>query len=174
MALTKEELAALQKMMAKAVDEIETKLATSLNNAIEGINTKVDNSAAAAAEIVANAKTAVTTIPNLIQEHIEAQLKTNITSIVEEVGKQFEAKLMEKTGGKTDGSLGVRDLLDHSDQIINVINAWKQPTSEQALMGQMNFIMKWHGILNKIEKGGGSGEELTTQISKTFGPEAKE
>lgn len=173
--MEKEELAAIQKMMTKAVGEVEKKLATSLNNAIEGINTKVEASTKAATDLVANAKAAVQAMPNLIQEHVEAELKTNITSIVEEVGKQFEAKLKEKTGGKgADGSLGIRDLLEHSDQVINVINAWKQPTSEQALMGQMNFIMKWHNILSKIEKGGGSGEELTSQISKTFGPEAQE
>lgn len=174
--MTKEELDQIQKMMTQGAEAIEKKLATSLNQAIAGINEKVDNNAAAAAEIVANAKAAVSTMPNLIQEHVEAQLKTNITSIVKEVGKQFEGKLRDATGGKgaDGGSMGIRELLGQSDQIINIINAWKQPTSEQALMGQMNFIMKWHNILNKIEKGGGSGEELTAQIGKTFGPETQE
>jgi len=82
MALTKEELAALQKMMTKAAEEIEGKLAASLDKAIEGINSKVDTNTGAAAELIEKAKTAVTTMPNLIQEKIDVQLKTNLEGMV--------------------------------------------------------------------------------------------
>jgi len=80
--MTKEEMAAIQKMVTKAAEEIESKLATSLNNAIEGINAKVDTNAAPAAELQAKAKTAFETLPHLIQEKIDVQLKTNLEGMV--------------------------------------------------------------------------------------------
>lgn len=170
MALTEEELAELQKVVVAAAEVIENKLTNTLKEAIEGINTKVDLGASAAADIEAKAKITFEALPKLIQEHVETQLKTNLTGIVEEVGKQFEAKVAQAGGGNSAGvgSMGLRDLLAESDKVINVINAWRQPTTEQAMLGQMNFVMKWHALLSKLEKGGGSGDEFTKAIASTF------
>lgn len=171
MALTKEELEQIQKMMTTAAGIVETKLGTSLNKAIEGIDAKVEASTKAATDLVANAKAAVSAMPNLIQEHVEAQLRTNLTGIVEEVGKQFEAKMKEKLagGGNSEGgSMSLRELLEQSPKVIEIINAWKQPTTEQAMLSQLNFGMKIHSLMSKLEKGGGSGDEFAKTIASTF------
>ena len=166
------QLAELQKMVAMAAKGIEDRLADSLGKVIEGINSKIELNAAASAELQARAKTAFETLPALIQEHVESQMKANFTGIVEAVSQKFEEKVkaMAKGGGNSGapGGLGIQDLLAHSDKIIGVINAWKQPTTEAAMMGQMNLIFRWHGLLSKLEKGGGSGQDVTEAIASTF------
>lgn len=80
--MDKEELAMLQKMMTQAADGIEKKLATGLGKAIEGIDAKVETNAKVAAELLTKAKTAFETLPHLIQEKIDVQLKTNLEGMV--------------------------------------------------------------------------------------------
>lgn len=163
------ELAELEKMVTKAAEEIENRLSASLGKAIEGINAKVNLNVEAANELQANAKVAMEAMPNLIREHVESQLSVNLKGIVEEVGKQFEGKVKAMAGGDSaGGSMGLRDLLAESDKIIGVINAWKQPTTEAAMLSQMNFVMKWHGLLSKLEKGGGVPDDITKAIASTF------
>lgn len=168
-----EEIAELQKMVTAAAEVVENKLADSLKEAIESINTKVDASVVASTDLQAKAKIAFEALPNMIKEHVEGTLSENIKSIGEELSKQFEGKVkaMIGAGGGNSaggGSMGLRDLLAESDKIIGVINAWKQPTTDQAMMGQMNLIFRWHGLLSKLEKGGGSGEDITKAIADTF------
>ena len=173
--MTEEELAELQNMVATAAKGIEDRLADSLGKAIEAINNKIELNATASAELQTRAKTAFETLPVLIQEHVEGQLKANLTGIIDEVGNRFEEKVkaMAKGGGNSGapGGLGIQDLLAHSDKIIGVINAWKQPTTEAAMMSQMQLIFRWHGLLSKLEKGGGSGQDVTQAIADTFKPQ---
>lgn len=170
--MTKEELAEIQKMVTVAAGEIEGRLATSLDKTIEGINNKID----LAVDLNAKSKAAFETIPGLIQEQIESQLKVNLKGIVEEVGKQFEGKMKAMAGGgdSAGGSMGLRDLLADSDKVIAIVNAFRQPTTEAAMLAQMNFVMKWHSLLSKLEKGGGSGDEFTKTIASTFTTEKQE
>lgn len=167
-----EQLDELQKMAAAFAEGIETRLADRLDKAIGVINNKIELNAAATAEMTAKAKTALDAVPHLIQEHVENQLQANLKGIVEEVGNQFEKKVEAMAGGGNSGTPGsgmsLRELLSNSDKIIGVINAWKQPTTEQAMLSQMNFVMKWHSLLSKLEKGGGSGDEFTQAIASTF------
>lgn len=168
--MTDEELATIQKVVTKAVEGVETKLAASLSKAIEGINTKIDLNAAAAGEIQSTVKVALEAMPHLIKEHVEGELQTNLKGIVEEVGKQFEGKFKAMTGsgaGSGDG-MNLNNLLAHSEQIIGVINAFRSPTTEAAMLSQMNFVMKWHSLLSKLEKGGGAPDEVTKAIASTF------
>ena len=148
------QLAELQKMVAMAAKGIEDRLADSLGKAIGGLNSKVEVNAAANAELQAKAKAAFEALPALIQENVEGQLKANLTGIVEEVGKQFEGKVKAMAGGDNSGAAGfglnAGSLLANSDKIIALINAWKQPTTEAAMMGQMNLIFRCHGLLSKL------------------------
>lgn len=173
-----EELAQLQEMVTKAAEAIESKLAATLGAAIEGINSQFESNAAAAAEIQSQAKAALETVPHLIQEHVENQLQANLKGIVEEVGNQFEAKVKAMAGGGSGdgagGGMGIEKLLANSDKIIGIVNAFRSPTTEQAMMGQMAFVMKWHGLLSKLEKGGGTGDEVTKAIADTFAGQKQE
>lgn len=170
--MTEEELAELQKMVTVAAEGIEGRLAASLDKTIEGINNKID----LAVDLNAKSKAAFEAVPHLIQEHVEAQLQANLKGIVEEVGKQFEGKMkaITSSGNSTGGSMGLRDLLADSDKVIGIINAVRQPTTEAAMLSQMNFVMKWHSLLSKLEKGGGAPDEITKAIASTFTTEKKE
>lgn len=171
--MTKEELAELQKMVTVAAGEIEGRLATSLDKTIEGINNKID----LAVDLNAKSKAAFETIPSLIQEQIESQLKVNLKGIVEEVGNQFEGKMKAMAGGNSaapGGGLNFESLLANSDKIVAVVNAFRSPTTEAAMLAQMNFVMKWHSLLSKLEKGGGAPDEITKAIASTFTTEKKE
>jgi len=167
MAMTPEEMAELKSVVSQATEAIEGRLFESLTKAIEEIKGK----AAAADELQSKAKIALEAVPNLIQEQIEAQLKGNLKGIVEEVGNQFEEKMKEKLGGGTGsngGAVSLDKLLANSDKIIGVVNAIRSPTTEQAMMGQLNFGMKIHSLMSKLEKGGGSGDEFAKTIADTF------
>jgi len=168
--MTDEEMAEIQKMVTMAAQEVEGRLATSLDKTIESLNNKIALNATAAAEVQNKAKIALETVPNLIQEQIESQLRANLTGIVEEVGKQFQAKVKEAGGNSAapGGGLSLESLLAHSDKLVAVVNAFRSPTTEQAMMGQMSFVMKWHQLLSKLEKDGGSGDEFTKAIADTF------
>ncbi len=177
--MTPEELAQLQEMVTKAAELVEGKLAASLNTAIEGINSKIETNEATTANLQATAKTAFETLPNIIQEKVENQLEGSLKVISEEIGKQFEGKMKAlATGGKdgegAPGGLNLPYLLEKSDKIVEVINAFRSPTTEQAMMGQMAFVMKWHGLLSKLEKGGGTGDEVTKAIADTFTNQTQE
>lgn len=173
-----EELEQLKGVVSQAAEEIEGRLAVSLNKAIEGLDAKISSAAATGEALKSTATTALEALPNLIQEKIEAQLKDNLQGIVEEVGNRFEERLKAGAGagagaGKNGGpGLDFNALLGNSDKIIGVINAFRSPTTEQAMMGQMNFVMKWHQLLSKMEKGGGSGDDLTSAIAETFTTQA--
>jgi len=168
-----EQLAELQKMVTMAAGEIEGRLATSLNQAIAGINEKIDLGAAAAAELQNNAKIAFETLPNVIQENVETQLKANLKGIVEEVGKQFEGKVKEAGGGNSGTGITMESILANSDKLVAVVQAFRSPTTDQAMAANMGMIFKWHGLLSKIEKGGSSGEEITKAIQDTFGSQGQ-
>lgn len=163
----------LNTMVLKAAGDIENQLGEKLEAAIAGINTNIEANAAAVDEIQVKARSVIEAMPNLIQEHIEGQLKANLKGIIDNISDTFEEKVKEMAGGGSNGggSLNLATLLEHSDKIIGVINAFRSPTTEQAMMGQMNFVMRWHSLLSKLEKGGGSGEEVTRAISDTFKPE---
>lgn len=160
----------LQELVMLAAGAIEKKLVEKLDQTILSLNEKIDNNAKAALEITANAKKAMETVPNVIQEHVEAQLKSNLTGIVKEVGDQFEAKIKSYAGGGNGAAAGdfFEKMIGHSDKIIGIINAFRSPTTEQAMLSQMNFVMRWHQVLSKLEKGGGSGTDVTKAIAETF------
>ncbi len=164
--MTPEELAELKEVVSKAAEGIELRLADSLNKAIEDIKGK----AAAADEVQSKARTAMEAVPKLIQEQIESQLKINLKGIVEEVGNRFEERVKAMGGGTgaNGGPITLDKLLANSDKIIGVVNAFRSPTTDQAMLGQMNFVMKWHKVLSSMEKGGGSGEDITRAIADTF------
>ena len=170
--MTDQELEQIQKMVTVAAEEIEGRLATSMEKAIGGITEKITQQEGATKDLQAKAKAAFDNMPGIIKEHVESQLQTNLAGIVAEVGKQFEGKVKAMAGGDNSegagGPLSVREVLSQSDKIVNIINAWKQPTTEAAMLSQMNFVMKWHGVLSKIEKGGGSSDELNKAIAETF------
>ena len=172
MAMTPEEMAELKSVVSQATEAIEGRLFESLTKAIEEIKGK----AAAADELQSKAKIALEAVPNLIQEQIEAQLKVNLKGIVEEVGNKFEerVKAMGGSTGANGGGMNLDKLLANSDKIIGVVNAFRSPTTEQAMMGQMNFVMRWHSLLSKLEKGGGSGDDVTKAIADTFTEQKQE
>lgn len=172
--MTEEELAELQKMVAVAAEEIENRLASKLEQLTEGIYSKVTQDVETTIEDkTGKTKVVLEALPHLIQEHVESQLKANLTGIVEEVSKQFEGKVNAMAGDDSagGGGLSLDHLLKNSDKIIGVVNAFRQPTTEQAMMAQMNFVMKWHSLLSKLEKGGGSGDEVAKAIASTFATE---
>lgn len=177
--MTKEELDQLKGVVSQAAEEIEGRLAESLNKAIEGLDAKIAATTAAGDALKSTATTALEALPNMIQEKIEAQLQDNLQGIVEEVGNRFEERVKAVAGaagagaGKNGGAgLDFSSLLGQSDKIISVINAFRSPTTDQAMMGQMNFVMKWHKLLSTMEKGGGSGEDITSAIADTFTAQA--
>jgi len=165
--MTEEELAEMQKMITAAAGQIESKLAGTLQEVLVGVNAKVEAAEAVSSELQVKAKAAFEALPALIQKQVENQLQ--------DLTKQLEEKAEAMSGGGNSGGGGAgvnfRDLLAHSDKIIGVINAWKQPTTEAAMMGQMNLIFRWHGLLSKLEKGGGSGDDVTKAIADTFKPQ---
>lgn len=174
--MTDEERAELQEMVGKVAEGIENRLADTLKEAIGSISEAVGENKTAVTKIENKAKLAFETLPTLIQEQVETRMKANVTSIIEELGKQYKGKVAE-LGGNNEGAIagfGLRELLAHSEQIIAVIQAWKQPTTEQAMLAQMNFVMKWHALLSKVEKGGGTPDEITQRITETFATPAKE
>ena len=167
--MTPEELAEIQKMVVKVAEEVESRLATSLDKAIEGINSKVESTTATASDLQAKAKVTFEALPALIQRQVENQLQ--------DLTKQFEERQKELAGAGDSGGgagLNLNSLLANSDKIVAVVNAFRSPTTEQAMLSQMNFVMKWHSLLSKLEKGGGSGEEFTKAIASTFTPEKHE
>jgi len=165
--MTEEELAEMQKMITAAAGQIESKLAGTLQEVLVGVNAKVEAAEAVSSELQVKAKAAFEALPALIQKQVENQLQ--------DLTKQLEEKAEAMSGGGNSGGGGAgvnfRDLLAHSDKIIGVINAWKQPTTEAAMMGQMNLIFRWHGLLSKLEKGGGAGDDVTKAIADTFKPQ---
>jgi len=108
---------------------------------------------------------------------IEKQVQAALPGVVEQVARQFQGdpgRGGAQGGAATEGAprptfgLNIGDLLAHSPQIIEIINAFRSPTTDQAIGQQMGFIMKWHGLLSKIEKGGGRPDDLTSAIGETF------
>lgn len=175
--MTPEELAELKEVVSKAAEGIELRLFESLNKAIESLDGKIASTTAAAEETQSKAKMAMEAVPNLIKEQIEAQLTANLKGIVAEVGAQFEEKMKAAGGagtGADGGPITLDKLLQNSDKIVNVVNAFRSPTTDQAMMGQMNFVMKWHQLLSKLEKGGGTGDEFTKAIADTFTQQTQE
>ncbi len=167
------ELAQLKEMVTTAVDGVETKLADSLGKAIAGLTEKLDSTAQTGTDIQKQTKMALEAVPNLIREHVENQLQVNLKGIVEEVSNKFEEKvkvLAGANGGGAGGGAFVDKIIANSDKLIGAVNAFRAPTTEGALMGQMNLIFRWHGLLSKLEKGEGSGEDITKAISETFTP----
>ncbi len=166
------QLAALRDMAAKFAEGIEIRLAESLNSAIEGIRAEVEKSLAVATEVQGKASEAFKALPDLVQGGIEKQLKANLAGITEEINRIFEEKVKAMTGGGNSagggGGLNIPYIIDHADKIIEMWNAYKQPTSEQAISAKLSEIYKWHGLLSKIEKGGIPGDDLTKQIAETF------
>lgn len=170
--MNEEELAELQKIAAAFAEGLESKLATKLDEAIAGIDEKIKLNAEANAALQEKAKAAFEQLPEVIKNQVAGQLQVNLKGIIEEVSNQFEEKvkaLASGAGAGPDGAgLSLNNLLAHSDQIISIVNAFRSPTTEQAMMSQMNFVMRWHSLLTKLEKGGGSGDEVTKAIADTF------
>lgn len=158
--------AEVQEMVTGAIKEAESRLLISLGDTMEGINAKLDGMAGAASEVQAT----VQSLPNLIQSQVESQLKVNLSGIIAEVGKQFEDKMKAMAGGAVadGGGMSLDKLLTQSDKIVSLVNAFRSPTTEQAMMGQMNFVFRWHKLLSQFEKGGGTPDEIAEQLTKTF------
>lgn len=177
--MTDEELTELRTMVDIAAKGIEDRLIASFGTIIAGLNTKISQGEKAASDLESKATTAFNTLPVIIKTQVENQLK--------DLTKQLEAgKSGDMSGGgeSADGESGggaprggnsggfggfnVGELLQYAPKVIEMINAWKQPGTEQQMMGQMNLIFRWHGLLSKLEKGGGSGEDITTAVADTF------
>ncbi len=175
-----EPLDEIRMMVAKFAEGIETRLADSLAKYAVAVDARIDQNAAATNELTSKAKAALEALPSVIQGQVETQLTANLKGIIEEVGAKFEERLKALAAGGEPGAdgagggLGLQQLLSHSDQIIGIVNAFRSPTTEQAMMGQMNFVMKWHSILSKLEKGGGSGDDFTKAIADTFTQQPQE
>lgn len=176
------QLERLQKMVTETVGEVENRLADKLQEIAGAIHENVNKIAGelkrlqeAQASQATQIQETLEAAPKMIQEEIQIQLKANVAGIVAEYKKQMGGKAAvttpdnEQSGAAPGlGGLSIDGLLGHADKIVELINAFRSPTTDQAMMSQMNFVIKWHNILNKIEKGGGTGEELTKQIAETF------
>ena len=164
------DLAALQRIVTEAVGAIEDRLASKIDEVMQGINSKIEANEIITAELQAKAKTAFETLPQIMQDQIQTQLQTNLKGIIEQVSTQFEEKVKAMAGeaGASGGGMSFDKLLANSDKIIGVVNAFRAPTTDQAMMSEMNLIFRWHGLLSKLEKGGGSGEDITKAIADTF------
>ncbi len=158
--MTEEEKVELQNMVTAAAQVTEERLIAIFGPIIEGINKKVEVSVKASSELETKAKTAFDTLPAVIHTQVENQLGV--------LTKQFEERQKE-TGGNSGGGGDYLDkLLANSDKLIGMWNAYKQPTTEAAMTAKMNEVFNWHRLLSKLEKGGGSGEDVTKAIADTF------
>lgn len=165
---TEPEMDGVQQLILAAASQIEGRLANTLNQAIDGINARIEANAASAIELTANAKLAIDNMPAMIQERVEGQLRVNLKGIVEEIANQFEEKVKKFAGDGTGGMDFLDRAMTHSDKIIGIVNALRAPTTEQAMMNQMTMIFRWHTLLSKLEKGGGSPGDVTDAIANTF------
>jgi len=164
----------LQRVAAQIAGSIETKLSGQIDASIGSLSRKVEG-------LENQFKTALDAVPILIKEQIEGQIAANIKGISVEINRQFEEKikalpgaqkLLAATEGKENGGglggISLSSVLQNPEGIISIINAFRSPTTEVAMMSQMNFVMKWHKILNQMEKGGGIGTDVTSAIADTF------
>lgn len=178
-----EQMAALQQVVSKAVSEIEGRLADKLQE----IAVKVDaNIKQVAAEVKglqerqekqgAELTETLMAAPQLIQGLIEEQIKANYAGIMEQYKQQIDGKVAAANNSGKEGEVAapavlggfdIGSLLKHSDEVIKLVNAFRPPANvENEMMSQMNFVMKWHNILSKFEKGGGASEDITKAISE--------
>lgn len=164
--MTEEELAQIQTMVTAAAQIVEDKLGGTLTQVVESINSKISVNEKAFDDLQVKAKTAFESLPTVIHTQVENQLAV--------LTKQFEERQKEpgaNAGGGNSGGALVDKLLANSDKLIGMWTAYKQPTTEAAMMGQMNLIFRWHGLLSKLEKGGGTGDDITKAIADTFNKE---
>lgn len=171
--MTEQELAELRKMVDIAARGIEDRLITSFGGIIAGLNEKIALSDKAASELETKAGKAFESLPVIIKTQVENQLQ-DLTKQLEArqagPGDDGEGKPAGGAGGASGGFGGfsVGELLKNGPQIVELIKAWRQPGTEQQMMGQMNLIFRWHGLLSKLERGGGSGEDISKTIADTF------
>lgn len=155
-------------------------LADSMDSAIEEITKALQANSEAIVSIRQQTAEVLQQVPTLINNQVEGKLSANLQTIISQVNAQFEEKLKATLGAGNGngngaaGQLSLGGLAQLAPQIIEVINAWKQPSSEQAMAGQMANIFKWHQLLSKLEKGGLNAETITESIAETFAPGAPE
>ncbi len=150
------QLAELQKMMAAALGEVEERLGNKLTStlgAMQEYEKKLGES-----------------LPTLVNSAVMANLPKIVQEVTSKVKEEFAEVISNNQGNSAapGGGLTMENLLSHSDKLIGLVNAFRSPTTEQAMLGQMNFVMKWHSLLSKLEKGGGSGDDVTKAIASTF------
>lgn len=170
---------------AKIVEAVEGGISDRLDSIVAGINQTLASlnqalkkNAEDIAAIQQKNQNTFAALPDIINDHLSKALP----AIQQEIGSQLGEKLkatLEAGGGAgggngAGGGLSVQGIAKIAPQIIEIINAWKQPTTEQAMMGQMQNIFKWHQLLTKLEKGGGSASDITSQIADTFNPAEKQ
>jgi hypothetical protein len=170
---------------AKIVEVVESGISDRLDSIVAGVNQTLaslnralSENKEAIEELRVKTQNAVATMPDLINDQVEAKLMANIKSIQEQINEQFETKFKAAMGSGGGGGAapgdGLGSILSQTPRIIEIINAFRQPTTDQAMMSQMSFVMKWHKLLSSLEKGGGDTDELSNRITETFAPGGQE
>ena len=162
------QLGGLDSLIKAKVNEIENNLADKLNETISNIYNKIaEDMKAASASQATQIQAAIQTLPGLVQKQVEGQLQANIAAITDQIGRQFEGKVRELTGGDNPGAGGTvnRLIRDASiGDIVQLIQAWKQPSSDQQLASQIRLLTTGMNMGSKMK----SGELTPKDIQDSF------
>ena len=179
--MTPEELQEIKALLISASEGVERHLLASMNDSLKNLNEKIDATAKASDDIQVLATNTFANLPAMLQERVEKALNDNVKGIIEQIGKQNEEQFKElmggvKAGGENGGGGGLtlQNLLAQSDKLMGLVNAWRTPTTEQATAVDIDRIFNWHRLLSKLEKGGGTSDDLNTEIKGTFIPKKPE
>lgn len=116
-----------------------------------------------------------------IDGRITTQVAQEVQRAVNLLAAEFQKKL-QGSGGNTEtalaatGSRGniIDSILANLPQLLDVWTKIKQPSSPQAVMGEMNTILQWHSLLSRLEKGAIPSEQIPGEITKAITPKPEE
>jgi len=164
-------LAGLDGLIKAEVSKIEDSLAGKLDQVVANIYNKVAEDMRVADEARATKiEAAIAALPNMIQGQIENQIQANITAISNQVSAQFEGKIKEMAGGgNSSGAIGLGSFLNRATptDIVNVINAWKQPSSDQQLASVFRTFIEGMRFGSRIKSGQVTAQDMEDALSFT-------
>ena len=157
-------------------DDIEAMIELKVKNAIEDTEIRLGQKIEAI----------VKEIGKSIKPLVDGEITSMLPNIVNQIGEQFKTKIEERASNPgvadVDGSDGsqangvVGGALDHLlrtatfKDIIETINAFKQPTSGQQLAGQFGVLLKGMSLQQKLSTGALTQKDL----EGAFGTPAQE